>query len=174
VTGDSDALDAIDQELLDLLAEDARLPATELGEKVRLSASAVRKRLKHLEGTHILKYTTVRALDKAGQSAEAYIELDTAPRVDALAFVERVVRMQGVREASQLAGKPDVLLRVRARTPEEIGDLVNKIRELKEVEDTKTLIALHRQRHVAGGRDAMREPGDQGRQAKSKKAAERH
>jgi DNA-binding Lrp family transcriptional regulator len=156
VIRDGSGPDTIDQKLLDLLADNARLPATTLGEVVGLSPSAVRKRLRDLEGTYILKYTTVLAPGVSGR-AEAYVEVMMTPKADVHAFVERVVKMDGVREASQISGKPDAILRLRAETNERIGDVVNKIRKLREVDDTKTLVIVHRQRNVSGGHGGIRE-----------------
>jgi len=98
------------------------------------------------------------AHDKVGPSADAFVVVTLAPKADVNAFVERVVRLPKVREASQLAGQnKDALVRVRAESNDAVAEVVNKIRKLPSVDHTETLMALNRQRHIAGGRDAMRE-----------------
>ncbi len=133
------------------------MSGTDLGEEVGLSGSAVRRRLKRLEGGPILKYTIVRDHGKRGPSAEAYVELTFVARTDAQAFVAKVTEMPEVREAAQIAGRPDALLRVRAESNARIGALINEIRDFPEVDNTKTLAVLHRRRHVWGGREAIQE-----------------
>ena len=146
-------LDTTDKALLRELAEDARMSATTLGDKVGLSGSAVRRRLRRLEKEHILKYTIVR--NRRQPFAEAYVELIFVAKADARAFVTKVVGLPEVREAAQIAGRPDALLRVRAESNDRIGTLVNEIRDLPEVANTKTLTVLHRKRHVWGARSAI-------------------
>ncbi len=150
-------LDTIDRELLALLAEDARKSAATLAREIKRSPSSVTRRLRRLEKEHILKYTTVIAYDKVGPSAEAYVELTLESQTNVEDFVAKVVKLPGVREASQTSGPVDALLRIRAANNDDIGDVVNTIREMAEVKSTQTLVAQHRQRHVAGGRDAVRE-----------------
>jgi DNA-binding Lrp family transcriptional regulator len=157
VQGGDNNLDTTDGRLLELLAEDARMSAAALGDIVGLSGSAVRRRLKRLEDGTILKYTIVQDRSKRGPSAEAYVELTFVAQTDAQAFVTKLVKLPEVREASQIAGRPDALLRVRADSNDRIGELVNEIRDFPEVGNTKTLTVLHRQRHVWGAREAMRE-----------------
>lgn len=144
--------DEIDQAILDALAENARMNAEALGKKVRLSGSAVRRRLKRLEEDHILKYTIVRTRQQA--VAEAYVELHVAAKTDVKDFIARVIELPEVREAAQITGRPDVLLRVRAESNQHIGTLLNEIRELREVDDTKTLTVVERRRHT-GPRSAI-------------------
>jgi Lrp/AsnC family leucine-responsive transcriptional regulator len=146
-------LDTTDRELLKELAEDARMNAESLGDKVGLSGSAVRRRLKRLEREHILKYTIVRR--RREKFAEAYVELDFVENTAVPAFVTKVVSLSEVREAAQLAGRPDALLRLRADSNDRLGKLVNEIRGLPEVANTKTLTVLARERHVWGARNAI-------------------
>jgi Lrp/AsnC family leucine-responsive transcriptional regulator len=157
VRPDDNTIDTVDRELLALLAEDARRTVASLASEIPLTPSSVSRRLKRLEKEHILKYTTVIAYDKVDPSAEAYVELTLEPRTNAEAFVAKVVKLPKIREASGIAGKVDALLRVRAESNDDISDVVNEIREMPEVRRTEILFALHRQRHVAGGRDAVRE-----------------
>ncbi len=154
---DDNTIDTTDRELLALLAEDARRPAASLAREIKLAPSSVTRRLRRLEREHILKYTTVIAHHKVGRLAEAYVELTLESKTNAEAFVAKVVKLPKVREASGIAGKVDALLRVRAESNDDISDVVNKIREMSEVKGTEILFALHRQRHVAGGRDVVRE-----------------
>lgn len=150
---DGNNLDTIDGELLKLLAEDARMNAANLGKRVGLSGSAVRRRLKRLEKEHILKYTIVRNHRQA--FAEAYVELIFVEKTDVQALLTKVVRLSAVREASQIAGRPDALLRIRAESNDHIGALVNEIRDYPEVANTKTLTVMHRKRHAWGARRAI-------------------
>jgi DNA-binding Lrp family transcriptional regulator len=126
--------------------------------EVPLSETGVRRRIALLKSSGVIvKFTTIVAHEKVGPLVEAFVLVNLQPGADVRAFVRRAVRLANVREGSQLAGRFDSLLRIRAANNDAIADIANRIKGWAEVDRTETLIAQHRQRHVAGSRDAINE-----------------
>src|SRR5665213_4411306 len=82
-----DPIDATDRRILDLLGEEARSPVAEIASRVELSATAVRRRITRLEEAGVIvTYTAVLDHSRVERALEAYIELDFAPRTDAVSY----------------------------------------------------------------------------------------
>jgi DNA-binding Lrp family transcriptional regulator len=151
-------LDTIDRKILDILAKDSRATAADLARETSVAASTAQRRLARLKSTGVIvKFTTIVAHEKVGPLAEAFVTVTLDPKANAGSFVDKAIKLPFVREGSQVSGALDVILRMRAESNDQIGDVVNQMREMKEVSKAETLFALHRQRHAEGGRDAIRE-----------------
>ena len=72
----TETLDATDWAILAELQQDGRVPLTELGRRVNLSASAATERVKRLESAGIITgYRATVDLDKAGYNVLAVVRL---------------------------------------------------------------------------------------------------
>jgi DNA-binding Lrp family transcriptional regulator len=108
-------LDRLDQDLIALLTEDARASYAELGERVGLSASAVKRRVDRLRARGAVTGFTVR-LDPAalGWAVEGYVELYCAHGTTPRAIRDAVARFPEVVEASTVSGDANAVLRILA------------------------------------------------------------
>ena len=97
-------LDKLDQKILHLLIENARLSYSEIGERVGISRVAVKARIHALEQRGIIEeYTTVINPQKLSGAVSCYFELETAPEalqtvIDALTqddIVTQIYRTTG-------------------------------------------------------------------------------
>jgi Lrp/AsnC family leucine-responsive transcriptional regulator len=137
-----DRLDATDHCILDLLAIDARLSASEIGRRVGLSPAAAKRRIDRLEATGVITgYQAVLNHGKLGGTIEAFIELRFAgaTQVD---DIESTADIPEVIEAFTTAGDPDALARIRVHDLEHLKRVVDHIRRTGRVTGTKTLIVL--------------------------------
>ncbi|GAA4693186.1 Lrp/AsnC family transcriptional regulator [Phytohabitans rumicis] len=72
----AESLDATDWAILDEIQRDGRIPLTELGRRVNLSASATTERVKRLESTGVVTgYHAAIDLPKAGYALLAVVRL---------------------------------------------------------------------------------------------------
>jgi Lrp/AsnC family leucine-responsive transcriptional regulator len=143
-------LDDIDQKILSLLGDNARGKASDMAERLNISASAVRRRITRLERSGVIaKYTAVLDHEKVGNSMEAYVELTFHGGADVQAILSAAIQRPEVREASTLAGDPDAIVRLRVKDAEHLRETVTKLRQMDSVTGSKTLVALGRMRHVA-------------------------
>ena len=136
-------LDETDRAILDLLAENARRTLGDIGNRVRLSAPAVKRRIDRLEAAGvILGYTTRVDHAKLGRPLEAFTELRFSgdARVDAIASIGADI--PEVEAVFTIAGDPDALAWIRVSDVHELKRVIDRLRGTGEVIGTKTLMVL--------------------------------
>lgn len=75
-----DGLDELDQQIVRLLIENARISYSEIGDKVGISRVAVKSRIQVLEQKGIIEeYTTVINPQKISGAVSCYFEIETTP-----------------------------------------------------------------------------------------------
>ncbi len=75
-----DGLDELDQKIVRLLIENARISYSDLGEKIGISRVAVKTRIQALEQKGIIEeYTTVINPQKISGAVSCYFEIETIP-----------------------------------------------------------------------------------------------
>lgn len=136
-------LDDVDRRILDLLLQDGRRSASEIGRTVSLSPAAAKRRIDRLErnGT-IVGYKAVVDRSALGEQIEAFIELRFAGTTQVDDIEATVAGLPEVIEAFTTAGDPDALVRARARDLEHLKRVIDRIRRTGKVTGTKTLIVL--------------------------------
>jgi Lrp/AsnC family transcriptional regulator, leucine-responsive regulatory protein len=151
-------LDETDRAIISLLSEDGRRSASEIGRRVGLSSAAANRRIGRLEELGVvLGYQAVVDHAKLGNGIEAFAELrfEGATQVDDIdrAFVDLPELVEGF----TIAGDPDALVRLRVADLDHLKQVIDRIRRVPGVTDTKTLIVLG----VTPGRppSASAEPG---------------
>ena len=75
-----DELDALDQKIIQLLIENARMSYSEIGEKTGISRVAVKARIQSLEKRGIIEeYTTIINPQKISGAVSCYFEIEIQP-----------------------------------------------------------------------------------------------
>jgi Lrp/AsnC family transcriptional regulator, leucine-responsive regulatory protein len=136
-------LDDVDRQILDLLVQDARRTLADIGERVALSAPAVKRRIDRLEALEVITgYTAVLDHEKLGRPLQAFCQLRfTGPtRVAEIASVA-----EGLAEVEAVfttAGDPDALVWIRVRDVADLTRVIDLLRRNPKVTETKTLMVL--------------------------------
>lgn len=143
------ALDSTDYKILDVLTDDARRSASEVGRLVGLSPPAAKRRIDRLEAVGIIRgYKAVLDQQKMGDEIEAFIELRFAPGTQVAEVDTAVGELPEVVASYTLAGDPDALAHVRVRDLEHLKGVVDRIRRGRrggpKVVTTRTVIVLGR------------------------------
>jgi Lrp/AsnC family transcriptional regulator, leucine-responsive regulatory protein len=136
-------LDPVDEQILELLVEDGRRSASEVGRRVGLSPAAAKRRIDRLEQVGFIRgYRAVLDHARLGSQIEAFVELRFAgaTQVDDIEAV--AAGLTEVVEAFTTAGDPDALVRVRATDLDHLKRVVDRIRRTGKITGTKTLIVL--------------------------------
>jgi Lrp/AsnC family transcriptional regulator, leucine-responsive regulatory protein len=136
-------VDAVDRQILDLLQADARRTLADIGARVNLSASAVKRRVDRLEATGVvLGYRAVVDQAKLGRELEAFAELTFAgdTRVADIAGTAR--DLPEVQAVFTTAGDPDALAWIRVRDIADLTRVIDSLRSSGRVTGTKTLMVL--------------------------------
>jgi Lrp/AsnC family transcriptional regulator, leucine-responsive regulatory protein len=136
-------LDGTDFEILALLAANARRSLADIAARVSLSAPAVKRRIDRLETEGIITGYTVN-VDHArlGHPLEAFIELRFLGSTQVHDLTSTIAGVESVRAAWTLAGDPDMLVRVRVKSVNQLKDVVNDLRKSGRVTGTKTMMVL--------------------------------
>ncbi len=114
---ESNALDAIDLQLLDSLQHDASLSNVALAEKVHVSPPTCLRRVKRLiEGGWIERQVAILSRDRLGQGLQAMVEvtLDRQGAEQLDAFEARAVAEAAVQQCWRVSPGPDFMLVVHA------------------------------------------------------------
>lgn len=139
----SDALDAIDRQILELLEQDARRTLGDIGRRVGLSAPAVKRRIDRLEASGVILGYTVR-VDHAqlGRTVEAFAEIRFAgsTRVDDIEGI--ALDVPEVQALFTVAGDPDALAWIRTSDVHDLKRVIDRLRSSGKVTGTKTLMVL--------------------------------
>lgn len=136
-------LDQTDLEIVELLREDARRTLADVGERVSLSAPAVKRRVDRLERDGVIVgYTALVDHALLGRPLQAFTELRFAGNlpVDQIAGIA-----DGIPEVQTIfttAGDPDALAWIRVRDVDDLKRVIDLLRRSGRVTGTKTLMVL--------------------------------
>lgn len=136
-------LDPVDEKIITLLVEDARRSYADIGGRVGLTASAVKRRVDRLRrGGAITGFTTRLDPGALGWTVEGYVELycrvTTAPRTIRAA----VAAFPEVVDASTISGDADALLRIVAADMHHFERVLEQIGSQRFVARTKSVLVL--------------------------------
>jgi Lrp/AsnC family leucine-responsive transcriptional regulator len=136
-------LDDLDRTIIELLVEDGRRSASEIGRRISLSPAAVKRRIDRLEEQRVITgYRAIVDHAQLGTTIEAFTELrfEGAAQVDEIdsAFASLPELVEGF----TVAGDPDALVRLRVTDLEHLKRVIDRIRRSGQVTGTKTLIVL--------------------------------
>jgi Lrp/AsnC family leucine-responsive transcriptional regulator len=135
-------VEAINRQILALLAADGRLSFTELARQTGLSVSAVQQRVRRLEERGVIQgYKASIDPDAAGLPLTAFVSIkpfDPAAPDDA---PQRLAHLRAIEACHSVAGEENYILKVRVAAPAELEELLQQIRAAANV-STRTTIVL--------------------------------
>ena len=136
-------LDTSDERILAELAEHARATFAEIGQKVNLSAPAVKRRVDRMREAGVIKgFTTVVDRNALGWNTEAYVQVychgTIAPDQLRAAWVD----MPEVVSAATVTGTSDAILHVLARDMGHLEAALERIRSSADIERSESIVVL--------------------------------
>lgn len=137
-------MDDVDRKIIGLLIEDGRISVTDLADAVHLGLSATSQRLARLRTSGVIDRFTVR-LDAAAvnRPIDAIIDLQLVPGSPWTALDETLQEHADVVDAIHLTGSFDYQIRVRAKSIDELDQLLRWLKEDQGVRETSTRVVLH-------------------------------
>ncbi|HWS44493.1 MAG TPA: Lrp/AsnC family transcriptional regulator [Acidimicrobiia bacterium] len=137
--------DDLDRQILACLVEDARESFAEIGERVGLSAPAVKRRVDRLRATGVIRgFTAVLDDEAVGTTTEAFVELHCRSRTNPADIAEMVADQPDVVAAYTVTGDADALVHIKTSSPAALEAIVERVRGHQNAERTKTTIVLSR------------------------------
>ena len=134
-------MDNTDRLILRILKDDGRAAYGHIGEKVGLSEGAVRKRIKTLVDSGVIRKFTVRVGESDG--AEAITLLATNPSYPTQVVSERIRAIRNVETTYEVTGEYDIVAVISGMNVTEVNECIEKIRRVEGIMKTNTMIVLH-------------------------------
>ena len=138
-------IDAIDLKILAELQKDANISVPKLSKKINVNPSVVYSRIKRLTKRQLIRRFTIEVNDDVlGYNVSAIIGLNIDSKVREQ-ILEEMLRMEGVRDVYEVTGRFDLLVRVKAKSLDDLHSTVSaKMGKLNGVNHTETFIEMRR------------------------------
>jgi len=132
--------DKTDQKIIEYLKEDSRESFVDIGKKLKLSESAVRRRVKNLVNSGTIKKFTVELGEENTTSAIVLVSVDSA--TDTSKVSSKLAKLEGVKTVYEITGQYDITTIISASNISDINNSIDALRKISGVIDTNTVIIL--------------------------------
>ncbi len=132
--------DKTDEKILEFLQKDSRESFVEIGKKLKMSESAVRRRVKNMVDNGTIEKFTVQVGEANSTSAIVLISVDSS--VDTAKVSTKLTKLSDVKTIYEITGQYDISVIVRAQNITEINKCIDDLRKIPGVIDTNTVIIL--------------------------------
>lgn len=138
------AYDPIDLEILSILASDGRASHAAIGRKVGISGPAVYARVTRLEQEGLIRgYRADIDRSKLGARLTAFVRVTTRPiKVETDTFEPFVWSENRILECHDVASEDTFVLKAGCESPEDLRDLLMRIRARPQVVRTTSSVVL--------------------------------
>lgn len=134
--------DKVDEKIIDYLKEDSRESFVDIGKKLKLSESAVRRRVKNLVDSGTIKKFTLELGEENTTSAIVLVSVDSA--TDTAKVSLKLAKLEGVKTVYEITGQYDITTIISAPNIAEINSSIDALRKIQGVVDTNTVIILRK------------------------------
>ncbi|MBI1663398.1 MAG: Lrp/AsnC family transcriptional regulator [Nitrosopumilus sp.] len=134
--------DNIDEKIIGYLKEDSRESFVDIGKKLKLSESAVRRRVKNLIGNGTIKKFTLELGEENATSAIVLVSVDSATDTSKVSL--KLAKLDGVKTVYEITGQYDITTIMSASSIAEINNSIDALRKIPGVVDTNTVIILRK------------------------------
>ena len=132
--------DKTDDKIIGFLRDDARESFVEIGKKLKLSESAIRRRVKNLVDSGVIEKFTVEMGETNTTSAIVLISVDSA--TDTSKVSTKLTKLEDVKTVYEITGQYDISVIIRSGNIAEINICIDELRKIHGVIDTNTVIIL--------------------------------
>jgi DNA-binding Lrp family transcriptional regulator len=136
----SNNIDSVDDKIIRILQSDSRKSFVEIADEIRLSESAVRRRVKNLIDNGIIKRFTIELY--AGNKTSAITLISVSSTADTSIVSSNLMKLSGVEVIYEITGQYDIAAIIAAPTIAEINQYIDDVRKIEGVADTNTVIIL--------------------------------
>ena len=146
-----DGLDELDQKIVNLLIQNARMSYSEIGQQTGISRVAVKMRVQALEQKGVIEeYTTIVNPQKISGAVSCYFEIETRP--DTLMEVAEILRQNDtITQIYRVTGKSRLHVHAVASSNEEMEALLyGTIDKLPGVLECTNNVILSRIKDIKG------------------------
>jgi len=134
--------DKVDEKIIEYLKENSRESFVDVGKKLKLSESAVRRRVKNLVDSGIIKKFTLELGEENVTSAIVLVSVDSATDTSKVSM--KLAKLEGVKTVYEITGQYDITTIISASNISEINNSIDALRKIPGVIDTNTVIILRK------------------------------
>ena len=134
--------DKIDESGIGYLKEDSRESFVDIGKKLKLSESAVRRRVKNLVDSKTINKFTIELGEDNITSAIVLVSVDSATDTSKVSL--KLAKLDGVKTVYEITGQYDITTIMSASSIAEINNSIDALRKIAGVVDTNTVIILRK------------------------------
>jgi len=134
--------DKIDEKIIGYLKEDSRESFVDIGKKLKLSESAVRRRVKNLVDSKTISKFTIEIGEDNVTSAIVLVSVDSA--TDTSKVSAKLAKLDGVKTVYEITGQYDITTIMSGSSIAEINNSIDALRKISGVVDTNTVIILRK------------------------------
>jgi len=133
-------VDDKDKDILKILKSNGRASYIDIGKQIDLSEGAVRKRIKDLIDTEIIRKFTVKI--GVAEGAEAITLLAINPSLPTQEVSRRLRDIPNVETIYEVTGEYDIIAVIGGMNVVEVNECIEKIRRVEGITKTNTMIVL--------------------------------
>jgi DNA-binding Lrp family transcriptional regulator len=133
-------MDDVDRRIIKMLKKDGRATYEALGEQVGLSEGAVRKRIKSLLDSEVIRHFTIKM--GVTEGAEGITLMSINPALPTSDVSKKLKELPNVETVYEITGEYDIAIVISGLSIAEVNECVERIRRLEGVVNTTTMIVL--------------------------------
>ncbi len=130
----------MDESIISLLRNDSRESFVDIGKKLRLSESAVRRRVKNLIDMGTIKKFTIEVAEDNNTNAVVLISVSSS--ADTSKISSQLSHINGIKTIYEITGQYDIAVIINAENIIKINNCIDSLRRIDGVADTNTVIIL--------------------------------
>lgn len=131
--------DKTDERIIEYLRSNSRESFVDIGKKLKLSESAVRRRVKNLIDSRKIRFT-IEEDNQNTTSAIVLISVDST--IDTSKVSSKLTKLDGVKTVYEITGQYDISVIIIAPSIAEINSSIDALRKIPGVIDSNTVIIL--------------------------------
>ncbi len=136
-------LDDVDQQILDILIDNTRIPFTDISKRLLISAGTVHVRVKKMEEAGIIRGSSLNLdYNKLGYSFIAYVGIFLERTSKTIEVIEALNEIPYVTVAHITTGKFNIFCKVRARDTLHAKEIIFTIDDIDGISRTETMISM--------------------------------
>lgn len=132
--------DKVDEKIIEFLKNDSRESFVDIGKKLKLSESAVRRRVKNLVDNGTIKKFTVELGEENATKAIVLVSVESSMETSKVS--SKLTKLEGIKTVYEITGQYDITVVISAPSISEINQSIDALRKIPGVTDTNTVIIL--------------------------------
>ena len=134
--------DKVDEKIIARLKEDSRESFVDIGKKLNLSESAIRRRVKNMTESGLIRKFTVEVSEDDATSAIVLVSVDSATDTSKISL--KLAKLDRIKSVYEITGQYDITTIISAPNISEINACIDALRKIPGVIDSNTVIILRK------------------------------